>query len=134
MISLLSSIAQVALPVQVFPGNENISIKLKILPNTSNLKQFSQNRTSLVDRISENIEWEEFKTSGIACGDSNRCFHQGLGSIQESDVPTKVIKEKDELFADFMHSAFNECIKRFFFNKKIFYKKMSLKKIKRLKD
>ena len=67
--------------VQLFAGIVNINIKFtKILLNTSDFKQLNWNMPSLVDRRSENIERKKFKTLGTASGDSNRCFHQGLGS------------------------------------------------------
>ena len=66
--------------VQIFAGTANNIKFAKTLPNTSDLKQLNQNRTSLVDRNSEKIEWEKFKTSRTAACDSNICFHQGLGS------------------------------------------------------
>ena len=83
MIGLLSSTAQAVHLgfIQIFGGTTKINIKFaKILPNISDLKQISQNRTSLVDRKSKNIEWEKFKTSETVSGDSNRWFYQGLGS------------------------------------------------------
>ena len=31
-------------------------------------------------------------------------------ACQEQDVPTKIVKENDELFADFIHSPYNDSI------------------------
>ena len=69
VIGLLSSPVQ-TYSIEVFTGTSNINIKhTEILPNTSHLKQLRQNRTSLVDRKSENIKWQEIKTSGTSFGD-----------------------------------------------------------------
>ena len=71
LIGFLSSPVQ-TYSIQVFTGTPNINIKhTEILPNTSDLKQLRQNRTSLVERKSEseNIKWQEIKTLGTSFGD-----------------------------------------------------------------
>ena len=39
-----------------------------------------------MDRKSESIEWEKFKTSGTAFAESSKCFHRGLGSTLQWDL------------------------------------------------
>jgi hypothetical protein len=31
--------------------------------------------------------------------------------VQDTDIPSKIIKENIDIFSDFFHESFNECIK-----------------------
>ena len=73
--------------------------KYKTHPSITTITNFIQNRFSFefkpIERETVIKDIRSLKTS-TAC--------------QDSDIPTKIVRENDEIFADFIHPAFNESI------------------------